>query len=311
MRHILQISPKHQVGATIAYNSPRSLPNFINRPWVAIEGTFKLTKRLLYLTGVWILVVFGLTQPARASTITFDQAITPGANASVESNPFIAQYQPPPQPGPNPDAFRTQGFTFGGYTPPVTSGRTDPELIIVLDALMCPANIGVACATANDNSDFLLAGDPFSMFIGGGVNFSLTGFDATGFFPQEGCPLYIEDPLQPEGPPLQLGCDDQEVIFPAQFVKVVGVTGANVVLATQISPLTSDFASIALTDPAWANIAKAIVLPVDAQGNRVERYLAIDNINATAVPTAVPEPASLLLLTTGLAGAGVRRWRKR
>ena len=140
------------------------------------------------------------------------------------------------------------------------------------------------------------------MGLPAGAGFSLTGFDATGVFPPEGCPQFIEG--------VQLGCDESGVIFPALFIKAVPVGPGNVVLANQISPLTSAFAPILLTDPAWANIQKAIFLPVDAQGNLAERIMAIDNINATPT-TPIPEPASLFLLATGLAGAGARRLRRR
>lgn len=265
-----------------------------------------MNKRLLYFTSVSILVVCGLSQPARGATITFDQTITPGANATVDSEPgFIDQYNPPDQsvPGaPPPIAFETQGFVFGGFTLPVTPTRTDTELIIMLDALLCPGNIGTTCAS--NGTDYLIdgGGEPFSMGLPAGAGFSLTGFDATGVFPPEGCPQFIEG--------VQLGCDESGVIFPALFIKAVAVGPGNVVLANQISPLTSAFAPILLTDPAWANIQKAIFLPVDAQGNLAERIMAIDNINATPT-TPIPEPASLFLLATGLAGAGARRLRRR
>ena len=250
-----------------------------------------------------ILAILGLSQPAQATIITFDQTITPGANATVNSDipGLIVEYHTPSQqgmPAPNPDTFLTQGFTFGGYTPPVTQSRTAPELIIMLNALQCPTLIGTSCAHDASNSHFLIdGGEAFSMFIGGSNFFSLSGFDATGLFPPAGCPLFI-DGVQP-------GCDDQEVILPALFLKVVGVGAGNVVLGSQTFALTSAFASMVITNPGFTSIQKAIFLPVDAQGNLAGRIMAIDNINVAAVP----EPASLLLLGTGL--VAVVRHRKR
>src|SRR6476620_1304765 len=77
-------------------------------------GASNLIKRLLSITGASILVVFGLSQPAQATVISFDQPITPGANATTDIEPgFLASYRAPNQfPGaPNPDAFLTQGYT--------------------------------------------------------------------------------------------------------------------------------------------------------------------------------------------------------
>jgi PEP-CTERM motif len=251
-----------------------------------------LSKRLISLSGVALVAALGLGRTAQAATITFDSTITLGANAGGGGQPgFVDDYQTPNPAIFAPDAFRTQGFLFGGYTIPLTGGRTSPDLNIMLDASQCLAQIGVVCA--NDGSHYLLGTDPFSMFIEG-ANMSMTRFDATGLFDNAGCTL----------------CDPNGTIFPALFIKVMGVrNGApnSGIVADETFALTSGFQTFVLTDPDWANVSKAIFRPVDANGNVVARILAVDNINASST---VPEPASFVLLGSGLLGAIARRRRK-
>ena len=51
------------------------------------------------------------------------------------------------------------------------------------------------------------------------------------------------------------------------------------------------------------------VTPVGA--NTIAGQATIDNIEFDLAPTTVPEPASIFLVGTGVAGIGVRRWRRR
>ncbi len=83
-------------------------------------------------------------------------------------------------------------------------------------------------------------------------------------------------------------------------------SASNTVLATVGEALQSNAgpATFSLTGPGIDH-----VVFTDNAFNFAGVNFRMDDLTFT--PTAVPEPASMLLLGTGLVGAGVRRWRQR
>jgi hypothetical protein len=59
----------------------------------------------------------------------------------------------------------------------------------------------------------------------------------------------------------------------------------------------------------WTNLTSVLWQGVLPSGFTAS--MSFDNINVNANAAAVPEPASMLLLATGLVGMGARRWRNR
>jgi hypothetical protein len=243
------------------------------------------TARGLRFSFVALLLVLFAAKSASATTITFDSPISTafGASSAGFGGGVGTQYQSSsifPWPG-----FLTQGFTFGTMTDPIAP-NVSRELTLLENPGLCLLNLGIACASGN--AHYLGFDLPVSLVQPAGMslaNFSILSFTATQIFPAGGCPT----------------CDGGAGIPNATSIRVSGFRGSNLV-AQQTFALGQGFTLFSLNnDPDWFNVGRVIFEPLGG-------LAGIDNLNVEAVP----EPASLTLLTTGIVGAGlfVRRRRR-
>jgi hypothetical protein len=161
---------------------------------------------------------------------------------------------------------------------------TEPEFTILLDPAPCAIFAGGPCV--DNGTDYLVAEQPSSLIQAPGV-FSLSSFEASQVF-------------GPTGPCDECGTD-------ATTLDVFGFFGGffgGVQVAHQAFQLSFGFQTFTLTGPNWGTLSRVIFVPRDATG--AWGLVAIDNINVSSVP----EPASFLLLGTGIAGLAARRRAK-
>ncbi len=233
--------------------------------------------------------------PALAATITFDSPITttlPGQPTSFDPLGRVNEYVPAAA---NAITLTTQGFNIGTFTNGVPNTPV-AGVAISLDPAWCPPDNGSNCV--DNGTDYLAFALAISFSSATNSPFPLTSFAASSL-------LETNNPC----PDCNLGLG----LFNAAQVRVYGFRAGQIV-AQQVFALGYGFQNFFTnSDPDWMNLGRVVFEPLDAGGAPGLAgingccFMALDDITTSA---AVPEPASVFLLGTGLASLLYRRRRR-